>query len=113
VSIAEPIAMVNLRKSIKDKHSLCLCYSYLLVNDFPLISSSDIFSINRLTMKLKIIGQYDFKHIMMLPIKAIASILKVSTYIITSISDRHIKLPGILVIMSALHSKLPGPVIVW
>ena len=93
--------MVNLRKSIKDKHSLCLCYSYLLVNDFPLISSSDIFSINRRTMILKIIGSHDVKHIMRLLITTITSVLNVSTNIITSIRGRPLRL-AVIVVMSAL-----------
>jgi hypothetical protein len=67
-----------------------------LLDIFPLISLSDIFSINRLRF-LKIIGQCDIKHIMMLPIKIIMSILKVLTDIITSITAHTI---AILVIIS-------------
>ena len=39
------------------------------LNIFPLISPSDVVNINKLALILKIIGQYDVKHIMMLPIK--------------------------------------------
>ena len=49
---------------------------------------------------LKIIGMCDVKLIMMLPIKIIMSILKVPTYIITSIKSCPIELAVILVITS-------------
>jgi hypothetical protein len=68
---------------------------------FPLISSSDIFSINTLTMILKIIGSHDIKHIMTLLITTITSVLNVSTNIITSITGRLIRL-AVIVVMSAL-----------
>jgi hypothetical protein len=54
------------------------------------------------TQILKIIGQCDVKHIMMLPIKTITSDLKVSTYIITMsmITESPLGLTAILVLMS-------------
>jgi hypothetical protein len=54
----------------------------------PLISTSYIFSIDELTLILKLIGLCDVKYmyITMLPIKTITSDFKVSTYIITSIA---------------------------
>ena len=66
----------------------------------PLISHSDIFSINKRTLILKIIGQGDVKHIMTLLVKIITSVLNVSTYIITSITVGLIRLAAILSIMS-------------
>ena len=53
---------------------------------YPLISTSDISNINNLTLILKISGECDVKHTIMLPI--ITSDLKVPTYIITSITAR-------------------------
>jgi hypothetical protein len=53
-----------------------------------------------LTLILKIIGQCDVKHILMSLIKTITSVLKISAYIITSITLRPIGLVAILVIMS-------------
>ena len=53
---------------------------------YPLISTSDISNINDLTLILKISGECDVKHTIMLPI--IMSDLKVPTYIITSITAR-------------------------
>jgi len=50
-------------------------------------------------LKLKIIGQCDVKHIIMSPIKTITLVLKVSTYIITSITAHPIRLAEILVTM--------------
>ena len=52
----------------------------------PLILRRDIFNVNGLTLILKIIGQCDVKHIMTLVIKTIASVLKVRSYIIISIT---------------------------
>jgi hypothetical protein len=67
---------------------------------FPLISQM-IFYINELTLILKIIGQCDVKHIMMLPFKTITWVLKVLTYYtITSIAACPTRLAMILVIMS-------------
>jgi len=51
---------------------------------FPLISSSYIVSINKITLILTIISQCEVKHDVTLPIKTITSILKVSTNIISS-----------------------------
>ena len=56
--------------------------SYLYI--FPLISLRDICTINRLNLILKMINRCDVKH-MMLQIKTITSIVKVLSYIITSI----------------------------
>ena len=48
---------------------------------FPLFTQNDVVRINGLTMILKIIGQYlcDAELVIMLSIKTIASLLKVST----------------------------------
>ena len=51
---------------------------------FPLILG-DIFSINRLTLILKIIDQCDIKHIMTLSIKTIVSVFMDSTNVITAL----------------------------
>jgi len=48
---------------------------------------------------LKIIGQYDVKHIMTLPIKTVMLVLNVSTCIFTSITACPISFAVILVIM--------------
>ena len=52
-----------------------------------------------LTLILTIICQCDVKYIMMLLIKTIMSVLKVSTYIITSTTARPIRLAEILAII--------------
>ena len=54
---------------------------------------------------LEIIGQCDVKHIMMLLIKTVLSVLKVSTCINTSITARPIGPSAILVIMSSWSLK--------
>ena len=61
---------------------------YIICNlcTFPLTSPRDIFSINELSLILKINGQFDIEHIMMLQQKTIISVLKFLTYIITSIT---------------------------
>ena len=56
------------------------------ISKLYLILPSDIVRIKELTMILKIISQYDVKYVMVLPIKTITSVLKVLTYIITSIT---------------------------
>ena len=53
-----------------------------------------------LRLILKIIGQCDVIHIMTSLKKTIKSVVKISTYIITSITARNIGLPAILVIIS-------------
>ena len=53
-----------------------------------------------LRLILKIIGQCDVIHIMTSLKKMIKSVVKISTYIITSITARNIGLPAILVIIS-------------
>ena len=53
---------------------------------FSLFSPSDTVNINNLSLTSEIISQRNVKHIMMLPIKTITSVLKVSTNIITSIA---------------------------
>ena len=72
-----------------------------------LISPSYIVSFNELTLKLKIIGLCDVKHIKTLPIKTNASVLKVLTYIIISITCHPMDLAAILSIMSISTFKLP------
>jgi len=56
------------------------------------ISPCDIVTINKLTVILKIIGQYEAKHTMMLPIKnkTITFVLKVWTYNIICITSHPI-----------------------
>ena len=56
----------------------------------------DTVSISELSLILKIICQCDVKHIRILPIKIMVSVLNISTYIITSIKTRSLR----LVIMS-------------
>jgi ABC-type polysaccharide/polyol phosphate transport system ATPase subunit len=65
---------------------------------------SDIVSMNELTLILKIISQCDIKCILTFPIKTIATVLKVSTYIITSITACPIGLAARLAIMSVSTS---------
>ena len=75
---------------------------YLLVLNldiFLLISSKDIVSINGETLIPEKNGQCNVKHIMMLAIKT-TSVLKISTYIITSTTAHPIRLNVILGIMS-------------
>ena len=78
-----------------------------IIWSFSLISTTDIFIINELTLILKIIGQCDVKHIMMLPFKTITWVLKVLTYYtITSIAACPTRLTMILVIMSVSTFKM-------
>ena len=72
---------------------------------FPLISWSNIVSINKLTLMLENISQYDVTLRRSIPIKTIKSVLKVSTYIITSITAHPIGLTLILAIMSVSNFK--------
>jgi hypothetical protein len=65
---------------------------------------SDIVSMNELTLILKIISQRDIKCILTFPIKTIATVLKVLTYIITSITACPIGLAARLAIMSVSTS---------
>ena len=58
-----------------------------------------------LTLILKIIGQCDVKHILTSQIKPITPVLKILTYIITSITAHPVKLATILVIMSVSTFK--------
>jgi hypothetical protein len=53
---------------------------YRLFGHFPLISLSDIVSINKRSLIPEIFGQCDVKHIMILLIKTIMSVLDISTY---------------------------------
>jgi hypothetical protein len=55
--------------------------------------------INKIAI-MKIIGQFDVKHFMTLPINTKASVVKISTVIITSITAFPFRLVVILVIMS-------------
>ena len=58
-------------------------------------------------MILKNICHCDGKHIITLPIKTKTSVVKVSTYIITGITARHIRLAVILAIMFISTFKVP------
>ena len=62
--------------------TLLVYYCYWNFTIFP------SFFMNR-TLKLKIIGQWDVKQIMTLPIKPMTSVLKVMTYTFTSIIQSH------------------------
>lgn len=90
---------------------------------FPLISMSDIVSINNLTLILKNISQYDVTLSCLIPIKTITSVLKVSSIIahpielaqilaitsvlkVSSITAHPIRLTQILAITSVSPSKL-------
>ena len=55
--------------------------------------------VQELTLILKIICQCDVKHILTSAIRTITPILKISTYFITSITTRSIRLAVILTIM--------------
>jgi hypothetical protein len=61
--------------------------------------------VQELTLILKIIGQCDIKHTLTSPIKSITPVMKISTYIITSITARPVRLAVILVIMSVSTFK--------
>jgi len=65
-----------------------------------LISLCDIVSINEQAIILNIIDQCGVRHILTSPIKTITPVLKISTYIITSITAHPVELAAILVIMS-------------
>jgi hypothetical protein len=67
---------------------------------FPLISRSDVVHINELALILKIMCQCDVKCIKTLQLKTISSVLKVFTYIITSITGRPMELAVIQAIIS-------------
>lgn len=62
---------------------------------WPLISQSDIVTINRLTLIVEFIGRCDIKHILMLQIKTIIN----SVHNITNITAHCIRLTAILVTM--------------
>jgi len=64
-----------------------------------------------LTQILKIISQCDIKHMMMLPIKRITSVLMILTYTITSIVARPNGLSAILMIMIMCVSTFKTAVI--
>ena len=83
--------------SISNSYLVLLFIGSFLI--FSLILPSEIVTKNELTLILVIIGQGDVKHILMLQIKTITSVLKVSTHIITASS---IRLAAILAIMSVL-----------
>ena len=61
--------------------------------------------VQELTLTLKIIGQCDVKHILTSQIITIMPVLKISTYIITSIAARPVRLAVILAIMSVTTFK--------
>ena len=72
---------------------------------FPLFSTSNIFSINEMTLILKIISHHEVKHVMVLSISRLTYDLKVLTYIIISITGSLVRPTGIIVIMAALTFK--------
>lgn len=80
----------NLDKSYFAIFGLIL-FSYITIisnaYSFPLISQSDTLSINEMIMILKIICQFVVKYVMLLPIKTIMSVLNVSTYILSLVSQ--------------------------
>ena len=63
----------NYKNSVQHKIIFIICNIYI----FSLISPRDIFSINGITLLLKMINQCDIKHSLMLPIKTITLVLKV------------------------------------
>lgn len=84
---------------------LCNIYNSIFIGNlsiFPLILQRDIVSINRLTLIQKIIEQCDVKHIIILRIKTMTSVMKVQTCIFTSITALPIGRAVILAIMSIL-----------
>ena len=76
------------------KNPVALFQQFSNLDILPLISLSYIICFNKLTLMLKIISQCDIKHILMLQIKTITLVLKVSTYmyIITSFTALPIRL---------------------
>jgi hypothetical protein len=74
----------------------CYLWSHRVIL-LPLISPSDIVSSNEPSLILKIIGQCNFVCIMTILIKTITSVVKVSTYISTSITAHSIERAEILV----------------
>ena len=65
-----------------------------------------------LTLMLKIIVKCDVKHILMSPIETITPVLKISNYIITSITACPIGLTAILVIMSVSTFRLTAILVI-
>ena len=88
---------------------LLLCYwsLFLFISNFDIFSWSHqvILSVSRNRLIQKVIGQCDVKHIMMLQIKTITSVLKIARYVITGITAHQIRLNVILVIMSVSTFK--------
>lgn len=78
---------------------------YWILDILLLIALSDVVGINEVTLILEIIGWFEVKHIMMLQVKTMTLVLKVSTYITTSITARPFRLAAILVIMSITTLK--------
>ena len=78
---------------------------YWILDILLLIALSDVVGINEVTLILEIIGWFEVKHILMLQVKTMTLVLKVSTYITTSITARPFRLAAILVIMSITTLK--------
>jgi hypothetical protein len=80
---------------------------YHLFGHFPLISLSDIVSINKRSLIPEIFGQCDVKHIMMLLIKTIMSVLDISTYNIARfvLTFKTTVIPYIIIMITTFHFK--------
>ena len=61
--------------------------------------------VQELTLTLNIFGQCNVKHILTSPIKTVTPVLKILTYIITSITAGPVELAAILAIMSVSTLK--------
>lgn len=72
-STSETFCRINLYQLKSMADSKLMISTVINLDIFPLISKIDIFSINEMTLKLKIISQCAVKHIMLLPIKTIKS----------------------------------------
>ena len=68
----------------QDRYSQVIFLFIRNLDIFPLISPTDIFSIKEMSLILKNIGQGGVKHIMILLIKTITSVLKLLEYISSS-----------------------------
>jgi hypothetical protein len=80
---------------------------YRLFGHFPLISLSDIVSINKRSLIPEIFSQCDVKHIMMLLIKTIMSVLDISTYNIARfvLTFKTTVIPYIIIMITTFHFK--------
>ena len=73
VPTSETFCRINLYQLKSMADSKLMISTVINLDIIPLISKIDIFSINEMTLKLKIISHCAVKHIMLLPIKTIKS----------------------------------------